>query len=123
MAPHYTLRYFFDWGVKTCLWAGDTPTLDRFGFGGVNLNHLPLSNTTKHRAEELATWHDQSLNQEYPPNPSPWCADDRGRFDAASQHLLQSIREDLGPDFTVVDEQRPMSEESRLNNPDGFHKS
>lgn len=29
--PVYRMRYFFDWGIDTCLWSGDERTRDAFG--------------------------------------------------------------------------------------------
>ncbi len=114
MSPPYSLRYFFDWGGP-CLWANNDSARDRFGIGAVNVVDLPLSDATKRRADELAAWHDQSLNQDYPPDPSPWRQDECDRFNDASQQLLETIRNELGDDYDIVDEQPRLSEHPRLD--------
>jgi len=125
MSVQYFLRYFFEWGGP-CLWAHNDAARDHFGIGGVNLSNLPVSKKTERRAEELTAWHDQSLNKHYPSDPSPWRQDECDRFNHASQQLLQSIRDELGPDYDVVDEQLPMSEDPNLDeylgDPQGYRK-
>ncbi|MDB4759753.1 hypothetical protein OAG34_00920 [bacterium] len=127
MVPKYSLRYFFEWGGGPCLWANDDPARDRFGIGAVKLDELPLSDATKRRAEQLAEWYDQSLNQDYPPDPSPWRQKECDLFNNASQQLLQTIRNELGPGYDVVDEQPLMSEHPKLDeylkDPQGYRKS
>lgn len=126
MTTQYLLRYFFEWGGP-CLWANNDAACDRFGIGGVNLDDLPVSDATKRRAEELTAWHDLSLNQDYPPDPSPWRQKECDLFNNASQQLLQTIRNELGPGYDVVDEQPLMSEHPKLDeylkDPQGYRKS
>ncbi len=126
MSTKYSLRYFFEW-CGPCLWANNDAARHRFGIGGVNLDDLLVSGATKRLAEEMTAWHDRSLNQDYPPDPSTWRQDECVRFNNASQQLLQTIRDELGDDFHVIDEQPLLSEDPNLdqylNDPQGYRKS
>jgi len=125
MNPRYSLRYFFEW-YGPCLWASNDAARDRFGCG-VNVDELPLSDGTKNLAAELMLWHHQALNQDYPPDPSPWRQDECNRFNRASKQLLQTIRDELGNEYDIVDEQPLVSEDPNLDkylkDPQGYRKS
>ena len=126
MSTQYSLRYFSDWGGP-CLWANNDAARSRFGIGGVNFDDLPVSDATKRSAEELVAWHVQSLNKDYPPDPSPWRQEECDRFNHASQQLLHTVRNELGADYDVVDEQLPISQDPNLDeylkDPLGYRKS
>lgn len=66
---------------------------------------LPLSAEALRRCVELSAWHDTSLNQAYPPDPSPWRQPECDRFNEAVDHLLAAIRAELGEQFEVTNEQ------------------
>jgi hypothetical protein len=96
----YRIRLMFEWGGGS-LWCGNAAALDRFDVGAIE-DRLPLSPQTRERLEELSVWHDQSLNQEYPPDPSPWTPDEEARFAAAAEQMRATIQRELGPEFEVV---------------------
>ncbi|QND83125.1 Uncharacterized protein ChrSV_0897 [Chromobacterium vaccinii] len=50
----------------------------------------------------MSAWHDQSLNQDYPPDPGPWDEEEINRFDAEAQRMIQRLRDELGPDFEIT---------------------
>ena|SRR5262245_60553946 len=99
----YRLRYFFDPGADICLWAANDSARERFGYP-VDASRLHLSENTSRRVRYLAAWHHTSIDWEYPPDPSPWDANERARFDAEAQRLLALLREELGPAFEILDE-------------------
>ena len=99
----YRLRFFFDAGSGTCLWSNNAAAHDRFGYP-VDLSTLPVPENLWRKAVHVTCWYDTSIDWEYPPDPSPWSAEESARFDAAADSLLAQLREALGPDFEVADE-------------------
>lgn len=97
--PRYHLRLMFEWGGG-CLWADDDAARAAFDVDHVE-DRLPLSDETRRRLEELSMWHDTSLDWDDPMGPSPWTPDEDQRFDRAARGLLERVRAELGPDFTV----------------------
>jgi len=99
----YRLRYFFDPGAGICLWADNEDAKRRFGYA-VEPRELSLPENTWRRAMHLCSWYDTSLDWSYPPGPSPWGAEELRRFNNEAQIFLAELREQLGPDFDLVDE-------------------
>ena len=126
MAHKYKLRYFFEFGAGP-LWAINDAARRDFSIAYISPESLPLSEETQRRAGELAAWYDQSLNQEYPPDPSPWRQDECDRFNNASKQLFAIICTELGEDYNLVDQQQVLSEdpelERYLKDPKGFRRS
>ena len=100
MGPRYVIRLMFEWGGG-CLWCGNEAALERFDVGPIE-DRLPLTPGTRRRLEELTAWHDKSLDWAYPPDPSPWTATERERFEEAASEVLSAVRAELGPEFEVV---------------------
>jgi hypothetical protein len=90
----------FEWGGG-CVWCGDEITREAFDVGPIE-DILSLSEATKRELGEMSAWHDQSLNQHYPPDPSPWSRDEINRFEVAAQLMRQRLQAELGPDFEVI---------------------
>jgi hypothetical protein len=109
----YRLRYFFDYGGP-CLWAANDTARDRFDYS-IDLAELPLSPETIQTAKEIGAWFDQSLNWDYPPDPGPWRQDECDRFNRATADLLNRIRQELGSEFEVVNEQNLLAEDPDLD--------
>jgi hypothetical protein len=70
----------------------------------VDTRKLPLKENTWYRARYIAAWYDTSIDWSYPPDPSPWDSSERERFNAAAQGLLAQLRQELGPDYEIIDE-------------------
>ncbi len=100
MPGRYLLRLMFEWGGGA-LWCGNPASIDRFGVGPIE-DRLPLSTDMRRRLRALSAWHDGALNWEYPPDPSPWPADERERFDRAARAELTLLLAELGPAFEIV---------------------
>lgn len=98
----YRLRYRFECGLGACLWALDDATRDRFG-DVVDAADLPLPENTWRRVIYLTAWYDTGLDWSYPPDPSPWDAEEHARFDTEARRMLHTLREQLGPAFEVED--------------------
>lgn len=101
--PTYCLRFFFSPGGGICLWAGNDAARDEWDYP-VDVQGLPLPENTWRYAYHLCAWYDTSIDWAYPPNPSPWDANETARFNLAAQSFLRTLREQLGPDFEVLDE-------------------
>lgn len=101
----FVLRFFFDPGSGICLWAGNDAASDRFGYA-VDLDAVPLTDSTRRAAEELLRRFDGSIDWNDPAGPSPWSESDEASFGADARALLERIRAELGDDFEVRDESR-----------------
>jgi hypothetical protein len=100
MGARFVVRLMFEWGGG-CLWCGNDAALERFDVGPIEAR-LPLTPGTRRRLQELSAWHDGALNWDYPPDPSPWSAGERERFEQAAGEALSAVRAELGPEFEVV---------------------
>lgn len=101
--PTYRLRFLFDAGSGTCLWAGNDAARERFGYA-VAIDALPLVPGTRTRGAALVAQHDTSIDWDDPAGPSPWSAAERARFAADSEAFLAELRKELGTEFEVLDE-------------------
>jgi hypothetical protein len=101
----YVLRFFFDPGSGICLWAANDAARDKWDYP-IEAQLLPIQEGTWRFADQLCSWYDTSVNWAYPPDPSPWSASEWAAFNTAAQGFLESLRNELGPDFEVIDESR-----------------
>jgi hypothetical protein len=101
----YRLRYYFDAGAGVCLWAANDAARERFGYP-IDAKELPLPENTWRRVLHLCYWYDTCIDWAYPPDPSPWDAAERDRFCADAQKSLAILREQLRPEFEIVDDSR-----------------
>ncbi|HEX6373061.1 MAG TPA: hypothetical protein VF006_29330 [Longimicrobium sp.] len=99
LPPRYHVRLMFEWGGGS-LWCGNQAALDAFDVGPVE-DRLPLSDEILQRLEQLSVWHDTSLDWDDPGGPRPWPPDEYARFDREAAEILERIRAQLGPDFSV----------------------
>ena len=99
----YSLRFFFDPGAGVCLWAGNDAAKERFEYA-VDLSQLPLPENSRRRALHVCYWYDTCIDWNRPSGQSPWDAAERNRFNVEAQKLLSMLREQLGPNFEIVDE-------------------
>ncbi|MEY9781074.1 hypothetical protein [Sinorhizobium fredii] len=100
------VRLFFEWGGGV-LWCGNEAALQRFDVGPVE-DKLPLSNETLNRLHAMTVWHDTALDWNNPPGPSPWSGAEDESFTEAVARLTDDIRHELGPDYEIVNEHRPI---------------
>lgn len=99
--PRYALGFFFEWGGGV-LWCRNDAARRRFEVGPIE-ESLPLRPETLDRLAKMTEWHDTALNWDYPPDPGPWSPEEERRFERAALEVLATIREELGPDFEVID--------------------
>jgi hypothetical protein len=104
----YRLRFFFDPGGGICLWSANDAARERFAYA-VDPRSLGLPESLLRRVFYLCAWYDTSIDWNYPPDPSPWGADERDRFNSEAQKLLKKLREQLVLEFEIVDESHTAS--------------
>jgi hypothetical protein len=113
----YVLRFFCEWG-NGCLWPENDVMHEDPDLGPYDCREpcpLPLSAEILRRCWELRQWHDGSLNWDYPPDPGPWRQEECERFNAAVFQLLDDLRRELGPEYLVLNQQRPLAEDPDLD--------
>lgn len=109
------LRFFFDYG---CLWASDDATRDRLGNGPLDCvepARLVLSDAALSLIAQLDAAHQARLNPLYQPDPSLWSQDLCDRFNANVEKLLGMLRQELGAEYDILDEQERYVEDPRLD--------
>ncbi|MFF2750483.1 hypothetical protein ACFVVA_33710 [Kitasatospora sp. NPDC058048] len=107
--PSY-LRFFFEYGVDTPLWPGPSgsPDLDSPYDYPCDLDRLPITPATRAELARLADRYQSSLNEAYPPDPSPWSEEEKELFRRQAAAALEALRRDLGGGWTVEDLSRPV---------------
>ncbi|MEF0938946.1 hypothetical protein [Rhizobium sp. BR 362] len=120
------LRFFFDYCAGGCLWAGDVATRDRLGAGPVDAAvydlegresrkpRLVLSDAARRLRDQLDTEHSGYLNPLYQLDPSPWTQAVCDNFNASVDRLLAILRNELGADYEILDQQRRYVEDPAL---------
>lgn len=99
----YRLRYSFDAGSGICLWSDNDAAREKFG-DPVDLVDLPLPATVRRRGDFLMAWHDTFVNWDNPGAPSPWQTRESGAFKLAARDFVGLLRQNLGPDFELIDQ-------------------
>ncbi|MDO5706981.1 MAG: hypothetical protein Q4G49_18170 [Paracoccus sp. (in: a-proteobacteria)] len=106
------LRFFFDYGAG-CLWAGDAKTRDLLDVGPVD-RKLPLSVPVREQTDRILSAHACYLNPLYPPDPSLWSQSLCDRFNADVDSLILNLRQEIGEDYDILDQQERYAEDVRL---------
>ncbi|MFD6423871.1 hypothetical protein [Streptomyces sp. NPDC060198] len=100
------LRFFFEYGVDTPLWPGPSgmPDLDSpYGYPS-DPGNLPLTPGTSHELTRLADLYQSSLDWNHPAGPSPWTHEQQESFRREADRGLETLRRELGDDWTVEDQ-------------------
>jgi len=103
----YHVRFFFDAGSGTALWAADADTRQVWGYA-VELDELPISAPLRAELTSLVAEYDSSLNWDYPPDPGPWREPRCRRFNQAVRQSVGRLRAELGPSWVIDDEFREL---------------
>ncbi|RRH70101.1 hypothetical protein [Falsigemmobacter faecalis] len=106
------LRFFFDYG-SGCLWSGDAKTLDLLDVGPVD-SILSLSEPVRELTDRILFMQSCYLNPLYPPDPSLWSESLCDRFNGEVDSLIQHIRQEIGEDYDILDQQERYAEDVRL---------
>lgn len=98
----YQLRYCFDLGSGTCLWADNDPARAQFDYA-IDHHALPLSRNTLCWLDYLLAWFDTAIDWDSPATIR-WSSEERARFHAASQRGLALLRAELSSEhFSIID--------------------
>lgn len=120
------LRFFFDYCAGGCLWSGNTETTDKLGYGPVDAAcytidgevsvepSLRFSEAAIELRDKLDFEYSTYLNPKYPPDPSLWSQVLCDRFNNDVDALIKLIREELGDDYEILDQQKRFSEDPGL---------
>jgi hypothetical protein len=100
------LRFFFEYGVDTVLWPDDVDS--ELGYP-CDLEMLPLSDTVRIEVRRLAERYQSSLDEAYPPGPSPWSLRQQVAFNDSARVLLVMLRKELEPRWVIEDRHVPFS--------------
>jgi hypothetical protein len=99
----YRAEFFFDAGSGTVLWSANDETRDRFDYP-IELDQLPISEELRGELVRLVEEYDTSLDWDYPPDPTPWSAQQCDRFTKAVRSALARLQVELREDWEIVDE-------------------
>ena len=107
------------------LWPGNDETRETYQIP-INEAALPITASTRAELTRLIQWYDRSLNWEYPPDPGPFREEECSRLNAAVRSVLARLREELGSEWTVVDQYVEVHEDPDLDrylrDPKGFRR-
>ena len=116
-------KFFFDAGSGAILWALTPGDRGEWGYP-VDLRDMPITQGLREELEALITRYDQSLNEEYPPDPGPWREAECAEFNEAVRQALGRLRAELGPTWEIDDEFEDLHEypdlDRYLADPAGF---
>jgi hypothetical protein len=122
----YVLRFWFEWRSVTVFWPTNDAAYERFGIGAILPEELPRTPDTQRWVREVAEWHDDSLNWEYPPDPGPWREEECARFNAAVHELYAMVVRELGAPSEVIFAADELHEapdlDEYLRDPKGFRR-
>lgn len=110
MSARFVLRYYFDQGSGP-LWSVNEAAITRYG-AAVSPESAPLSLETREEIKRLSDWYAQSLSAGDPP-VRQWKQAECDRFGESALALFALIESELGPDYSVTNEQRPLREDPR----------
>ena len=105
----YRLRFFFDYGSGVCFWSANDAAYARFDYP-IESSKLSLSVATQEAIEHLIEHYDRSLNWNDPGGPGLWSREEWQAFDTRVRQLLPVIRQELGPEYEIIDEYRYIGE-------------
>ncbi len=122
-----TLRFFFDYGAGGCLWAGDAEARERLGVGPVDAGSfgsdgralspaiLQLSEAVHRLRHQIDLQHSGYLNPLHPLDPSLWSQALCDRFNADVDRLLVLLRQEVGAEYDILDEQPRYTQDASLD--------
>ncbi len=105
----FRLRFCFDAGSGTALWSANDEARQRFDYP-VMPERVPVSPGLQQQLEAHCQWFDRSLNFADPAGPGLFSAEECERFNAQTMELLERLTRELGPEFEIVNEFKPLRE-------------
>lgn len=108
------IRFFFDAGSGTALWAASAEGWERWGCA-IDLRQLPISQALRDDLTSLIAQYDTSLNWDYPLDPGPWREPQCQRFNHVVQQVTVRLRAELGPTWQIHDAFNKLHEDPDLD--------
>lgn len=108
------MRFFFDAGSGTALWAANPRDRELLGYA-VDNRQLPVSQALRDDLTALVAKYDTSLNWDYPPAPGPWREPQCRQFNEAVHQAIERLNAELGPGWEVRDEFAELHEDPELD--------
>lgn len=99
----YKINFWFEWGADDAsLWCGDQKTRNRFDVGPISFDKLGLSEGLQNALRALGEEYQDSLDWNYPPDPSPWTQEHKDDFLRRAEEVYHRLVLELGEDYEVV---------------------
>lgn len=98
----YIIRFWFEHG-GICLWSINDKAKARFGYA-INNCDLPITKDLINELDNLEMLYIGYLDWEYPPNPSPWTAQEKADFRARADIAYEKLINELGEKFVVIND-------------------
>jgi hypothetical protein len=103
----FELRFFFDAGARTCVWAQNDAAHDQFGYA-IDCAQLPISPELAADLEALTVEYDLSIDWDNPAGDSPWNSSQIAAFSLKAARILETLKSALGSSYSVIDEIGPI---------------
>lgn len=97
----YKLKFMFDWGSGTCIWAANNAARAKYGYA-VDIDELPISEELCECMVRLCEEHDLALDWECPQNGPVWTGQEQKAFKERAKQIYQRICEELAEEFEIV---------------------
>lgn len=95
----YKLKLMFEWGGGA-IWCANNEAIKKYDVGSIE-QKLPLSKEILEELHYLSELHDEALNWEYPPAPSPWTKAQFESFESQALEILHKLRVELGSKYEI----------------------
>lgn len=103
----YELKYWFEWWSGE-IWGANDEAREKYGYP-VDLDDLPLPAELKERILGLSDEHGDSLDPDYPPDPTPWTAEHIRDFEHRAKVAYEQIKAELGETFEIIYDVNPIN--------------
>lgn len=97
----YELKYMFDWGSGTCVWANNEASKKLFANYPVSIEQLPISKVLKDELNQLIEEHDKALDWDCPSNDLLWSEDRQKQFISEAISAYKRLCLELGMEYHV----------------------
>lgn len=108
MTEKLLLRFFLDAGSGTCLWAGNEPARQQFGYP-VKLESLSLSPDLMARGQEIVEDYDKSIDWDNPAGRTVWDREECKAFNQRVEKFVMDLQKHLEENFKISNEFRPVT--------------
>jgi hypothetical protein len=98
----YVFRFFFDYGAcPNCLWSNNKKANEKYGYL-VDICKLGISDNLYDRLKQLSIDFEDSCNEDYPPDPSPWTDEQCVDFFKRAKEAFIDLQNELGDEYIIL---------------------